>query len=397
MLKKIFFLFQTNILIALLNLAITILTAKFLGAAGRGELTLIITYIAFIQIINEVLGTSSIYYMLNRFRVSEIVSISIIWFLVISISGTSLLILFKAIDADLGLLACLTIFSFAIHNLLVRIVLNKVNLRWFNLINVLQPLIIIVLIFLAGYEKLNVNNFLLYQLCSYFSLLILSSILLQKHFNKIRYEEIKPLISEGFRLGLTNQAANLSQILNYRIAYLFLQKFWSLSSVGIFSIVLSVVNVIWLFSNTIATLLYNEVARTSSSDRRIKLTINGVIATLIVTTGILAVFLIIPTNFYTYLFHKDFVDLKRLVLIMSPSIIIFSLSRVVSHYFSGMGLVKYNFLSSFIGLIATLILAPFFIREFNIVGAAISNSVSYIVSAIVIFYFFMKKNYHLNK
>ena len=79
MFKNIVSTFFTRFFIALSNLIIAVLLSNFTGAAGRGEQSLIITLITFIIIITSVIGSSSISYLLPRFRFMALIIPSYIW------------------------------------------------------------------------------------------------------------------------------------------------------------------------------------------------------------------------------------------------------------------------------------------------------------------------------
>ena len=66
MVKKIASTFIIKVIIAVLNLAIVIVLSRFIGAAGKGEASLIVTTIAMILIFCNMIGGSSLVYFVPR-------------------------------------------------------------------------------------------------------------------------------------------------------------------------------------------------------------------------------------------------------------------------------------------------------------------------------------------
>jgi O-antigen/teichoic acid export membrane protein len=62
MIKKVIFSFQANFLAAILSLILTVITAKFLGASGRGFLSILITYVSILQLVTEIFGAGIVFF-----------------------------------------------------------------------------------------------------------------------------------------------------------------------------------------------------------------------------------------------------------------------------------------------------------------------------------------------
>ncbi|MBI9032936.1 MAG: polysaccharide biosynthesis C-terminal domain-containing protein [Bacteroidales bacterium] len=65
---------------------------------------------------------------------------------------------------------------------------------------------------------------------------------------------------------------------------------------------------------------------------------------------------------------------------------------ILSHYFSGMGMPKYNMWSSAFGAIFTFALIFYLIPNYGYVGAGITTSAAYSVSFIYQLFIFIKKS-----
>ncbi len=98
------------------------------------------------------------------------------------------------------------------------------------------------------------------------------------------------------------------------------------------------------------------------------------------------------------LFGKEFSELKTIILLSSPAIILFSGSAVVAHYFSGMGNYKINTYTAAIGFIFTVSLCYLFIPAYGMYGAILAMSVSYTANTCFLIYQFKKdSNFNLSE
>jgi O-antigen/teichoic acid export membrane protein len=105
----------------------------------------------------------------------------------------------------------------------------------------------------------------------------------------------------------------------------------------------------------------------------------------------LTVLLFIPAEFYSWLFGKEFRGLNELMWYLAPGIWVFNYALIIGHYFSGHGKYYVNAIASGIGLIVTVISAYYLIPALKIEGAAISASISYFATSLVVLLYFRKE------
>ena len=121
------------------------------------------------------------------------------------------------------------------------------------------------------------------------------------------------------------------------------------------------------------------------------LTIKLMKFTLTLTLLALVVLILIPENIYTWLFSKDFTDVKPIIVALRPGVLALAANHIFSHYFSGLGNPKVNLRSNIVGLIFTIVLAFTWIPVLGYIGAAITASVSYSVTVAYQYYIFKKQ------
>jgi O-antigen/teichoic acid export membrane protein len=101
-------------------------------------------------------------------------------------------------------------------------------------------------------------------------------------------------------------------------------------------------------------------------------------------------FLLLPPDFYRYVFGSDFGGLQVLMWALAPGVWIFTYALVVGHYFSGHGRYWVNALASGVGLAFSLLASFVFIPIYGAMGAALAASISYTATSLVVLRYFLK-------
>lgn len=391
MLKRIFFTFQASFLVAILTLILTLVTTRFLGAYGRGYISIIATYLGIIQLITGIIGPGTLPYLLRRFNYSSIFSLAILWSATVSILTTFFLNRIGFLDNNISTVFILNAFTGSIFLLNVRMLISAKKLKWYNILIVIQPIIILICLFAFGVNDFDTKDFFYYQFISYSVGVFTSGLILKdKIFLGFTLTELKALLISAFSLGAFNQFSSFTQLLNYRFSFFFLEKLSGLRSVGIFSIILSFANVIWLFATTAGNLIGDEMNKSVDNKKSgIALIDKYLKLSLIISFVFIFICIITPSSFYVYLLNDDFKEINYYLLMFSPAIFIFSIAKVLAFYFSSLGKVKINFLSSAMGMIPTA-LGFWFVKFFDLNGVIISTTLSFLVSTSVLLFYYKK-------
>ena len=196
-------------------------------------------------------------------------------------------------------------------------------------------------------------------------------------------------LKEIFNFGFKAQGANIAQFLNYRLC------FWFIASnveLGIYANAIALADGLWIFSRSLATVQYSKAINTESQEENAMLSLSFVKLSFLGTLLGAILLIAIPSEFYTFIFNKDFEGLPVLFMLMSPGIIAIALAGNFSAYFGGIGKFEHSLYSSLLGLVVTLVgcytLVPFYAVE----GACVTTSVSYSVLPLYLIIVFFKTN-----
>jgi O-antigen/teichoic acid export membrane protein len=191
--------------------------------------------------------------------------------------------------------------------------------------------------------------------------------------------------------SFTCYLSNFTQFLNYRLDVFIVTYFAGLQALGLYTLAVSLGQMIWLISKAAATVLLPNVAalqdEVATNTRRTAQITRVAFGISLVGALLLALFAapIVP-----WLFGEEFRSSVTPLLCLLPGIAAFSAANVIASYLAGAGKPHLNFYVSLAGLIITVALDLLLIPRFNIIGAAIASTLSYVTSTVAIIYFFVR-------
>ncbi|MBK8807597.1 MAG: polysaccharide biosynthesis C-terminal domain-containing protein [Bacteroidales bacterium] len=376
--------------ILFVNFGIIIFTTNFWGSEGKGLISLFIADLTIVSFFSSIIIGSSLSYFTPREDIGKILTLSYIWTILISMIVPFVVILIHFQDYLIYLF--LVSFFFSLHTINTNVFVGKENITAYNLYQVLQVVLFVLILLLFIYVlKINsIETYFIAQILSYAILFITSSFKIFKT-NEIVFKYCSKTFSKLFIYGWKSQLSSFMQFLNYRLSYYFLLSATGLSGLGIYSVGVAFSEAIWTISRSISVTLYSRIINISEKSESIRNTKIALKLCFNLTILFIIVIIILPSEFYTFIFGKDFSDVKQTVILLSPGILSIASSNIIGHYFSGINQFTILNIKSFIGLIFTIIGSVILIPAYGIVGACISTSISYFISSIILFIYFYRK------
>ena len=163
--------------------------------------------------------------------------------------------------------------------------------------------------------------------------------------------------------------------------------------IGIYSIALLFSEFIWIIPDSIGIFLFPHLSQGNNHSKKANTTarINRI---LIPIVGFLMIFL--PTvciYIIPFLYGSEFEESIIPLYILCIASFFFSISKIITKYFSGIGKPMINSRGSFIGFVINCLLTYFLTFRYGMIGASISCVLSYFV----IIFFYCKIFLKLNK
>ncbi len=393
MLKTVFGTISTRLITAVLSFVIVIFNSRLLGASGQGTISLFVLGITFNSLISSFIGGPALIYLIPRHSLFKLSLLSYFWALISSFLGTLFLFYFQLIPRELAfdIFAVSLVFQLATVN--TSVLLGKKKIFWYNIATVSQIIVIfIVLSFLLFYlKKIEVNSYITALKIGNQIFFLISFIFFVKQINEIKFDNLQFILVQMFKYGAFVQFANILQLMNYRLSYYIIEFYSGRSALGQYSVGVQFSESLWLISRSLAMIQYSEVSNSTNFDYNKKMTLQFIKISFFFTVIGLFFLLIIPKNFFVFLLNKDFENIKMIIFSLGFGILSMAVSVMFSHYLSGIGKHFYNTIGSGIGFLVTLLFGFWFIPQFGILGAGITASISYFISAIYLFIIFKKK------
>ncbi len=387
--------FITNILVFLLAVPTSIIIARVLGPQGRGIYTLVILIPGLLyQLGNLGLGMANTYFIgRKRFNLTDITSTSLTFGLGVSVFLAILFLLayefflhpfFKDVEPSLIYLVLLAM-PFSIVPVYFRHILLAVfKIKEFNLLNILQPALMLigVVLLLLLLSKGVFSLVLLSILVS--GIMFLASFFLVKKLTKIKFRLKTNILKESLNYGIKVHLANMFSFLSYRLDMLLVGYFIGATQVGFYAIAVGIAEIVWFIPNAIQTILFPEVVSGEPSRSReitAKLCRHTLFFTFLACVGLV----IIGKWAIEIVYGSAFFPSVMPLLILLPGVIALGLGKVMCAYLGGIGKPIFATYASLAALTVNIGLNLIFIPKWGIAGAALATSISYSLNSLIIF------------
>lgn len=364
------------------GLLVSVVISRELGAETKGDHALFVVGVSIIHLFTNLFGGASLGYLAPRHSLAFLVRLSTLWSL---FSGG----VCGAVLWALGLLPAgfewYIIFSgvlFACWNSYVTLLLGRQHNRAYNIIMFLNPLMsaLFLVILLYTFQH-NLWAFANGYTAAQAVTLVISFIWIrslpdgEKQWEERNWRAL-------FRHGIYIQLANLTQFLNYRILFYLVNDFFGRAFLGVYSNALALAESVWMVSKSISTVQFSRIVNSTSDAEARQITRKYIPVSAGVSFLGIAVLLLVPPSFFTFLFGKDFSEVSVLILWLAPAILAMSMGNIYAHYFAGKGWNRINFIGSLVNL--GILLPVFFIAKpgLNEFTVPFSASLSFTATAV---------------
>jgi O-antigen/teichoic acid export membrane protein len=394
---KILYTFGARALAAVINLLIAIILSQYLGPAGKGIQSLIITTITFVLVFANLVGGATLVYLVPRHAPSLLIIPSYLWTILISIFSYIILLIFPVVDESLIIHICALSILNSFVSINTSILIGKEKISTSNLISLIQPVILIIslLVFFTIKDGHGIMDYI-YSLYFSFGLTVFVSFAYYiKHCGNIRFynlKEYRRIAADMVRFGILNQVAHITQMLSFRLSYYVLDHYHGEAAVGVYSNGISLAESIWLIAKSISMVQYARIANSDNRVEAARLTVRLIKFSVIASLIILLPLVLLPSSFYVFIFGAGFSATRMVIWTLAVGVLFYNFSILAGHYFSGTGRYQVNAIASSLGLAASVILYFTLIPKFSLAGAGWATSLSYLITTIILMTLFNKEN-----
>ena len=390
--KNIFYNLLTKFFLIFIKFGITIFTSRFLGAEGRGIFVLVNQIVGIANTFISISCGEGLIYYLNKsqnYR-KKIFFITIFLILVFSLISSiiliSLNILFpnEIIDIKYKIIVLALVIPVMTEYFLYSVLKGFKLFSNYNKISILTRTILFLLICSSILFEGDVTlNCLIFYTIGYFLNLIIYfvyffKITVKKLFYKSK--DLYKVIKYSSKIHLINFITELE----YKIDNFIIVFFLDLKAVGIYSIAVTIAQLVFYVTNSINTIVFPYVSSNLKIIKKDEVILDMV--KLSFTSTIIILFPLVLAGFYVFpfIFGAEFLESYYIFLILAFGILAESISRVIITWFKGLNKTKELLNISVSCIILNIILNFYLIPILGLKGAAISSVVTYSLRMILI-------------
>jgi len=378
---------------AILTLLILVVNTNYFGQEGMGTIGLLVLGISLILLVSNFVGGGALVYLTPRHETIRLFLPAYVWGIISSLAGATVLGFFHLIPGgfvvDVLILAVLQSFISANQNIL----LGRQKIILFNGVTLLQAgaTLLALLYFVVVRHNHDVSAYIHALYVAFVCSFLLSFFSILKYLKIVEIRKLDSILIEIFKYGKFIQSANVLQLLNYRLSFYIIEVFIGRAALGIFNTATQLSEGVWLIGKSVAMIQYSSISNSNDKDFARVVTLRLFKFTFTLTFFIIFILLVLPGSVYALIFSADFIQIKMVILTLALGLLSTACSMMFSHYFSGLGMPKYNMIGSGIGLAFTLVLGLIFIPLFGLMAAGITASTAYFANLLFLILVFARK------
>ena len=285
------------------------------------------------------------------------------------------------------------------------IFIGRKQIKLFTIISLFQVVILlaeILILFNISLIHLGIHTYFYSLYAAYGISAFMSLIISFNFFENGKATAYKSLIIQMFQCKLYVFLTSFIQLINYRLSSFFIDQFGNRHAIfGISDSGIKLSEGIWLILKSLVLAEYSKISNSKENDYdyNVKLSVSFVKVAFIVTLTAVAVLCVIPESWFTTVLSKNLNGIKYAIFSIAMGIITFFISIILNHYFSGIGKIFHNTISSGIGFIFVIGLNLLFIEKvfrdvpiIRLITAGVITSISCISTTLYQFIVFVRIN-----
>jgi O-antigen/teichoic acid export membrane protein len=379
----------SRLLSVLFNFLVVLAVSRSLGPVAKGETTLWITVIFIGVFASNIAGGFALINYLKKNIGTKVLLSTYVWSLIACafVALATHLISNREWHFALHIFVLAAFSSFASAN--QTLLLSKHHFKAFNFLIFWQPFLLFLSLILMLYvfQTKSIESFLVALYISVLLSFLMSFLFILKSEKTVGSFSLKTL-KEVTINGFPFQLAELMQLLHLRLYFFLLAGYdeGGLYRLGVYSVGISILESVWIFSRSVATVNFAATVKHPSALDTLRWLRLSLVFSLIALTAIFAV----PKEVYAWVFGEGFLYVKYAVKYLFPGIGFYVFVLVLGSYF--MGKEKYFFMSlvHVLGIIISILLCYFLIPDYEMSGAGLAASISFAVSAASVLFYFLQ-------
>jgi O-antigen/teichoic acid export membrane protein len=193
-------------------------------------------------------------------------------------------------------------------------------------------------------------------------------------------------------LGVRAGIVNLVALVNYRIELMLLEAFRGLNAVGVYSVSVSLAELLWLFSGTLSAVTIAPALAAADDETSAAVIAQALRHTLIITIGAGIALGVLGAVLIPVVFGESFSGAIVPLIILIPGAIAYAPASVLSAFFSmRLGRLRYPVMAAGVSAAVTTLGCLALIPAFGSIGAAAASTIGYACGSILLSVVFARR------
>jgi O-antigen/teichoic acid export membrane protein len=363
-----------------------------MGPKVKGDATIFITTITFLVFFCSFVGGQALVYLVPRFRIENLIIPAYIW--TVLVAGISY-ILFRQFDVFTwrrSVNICIISTLSSIVNINAAVLLAKQEIRRYNMLNLLP--VLITMTGLLGsifiYQIDSIYGYLYPLYVAYFISVLVSFYFTARYIRISSSIGVFDDIDSALKYGAGYQIFELLQLLNFRLYFFLLYHLQGAGDLGLFSIGVSILEVVWIFGRSVFVIHYSDFSNSDNRVMAVRQTMLYIKIVFLTSVVILAMIALCPSSIYGLVFGSSFAGVKYLVKWLFPGVMMYSIALVIQSIYLSRASYGRLIFAQFVGLVFSVALCYVWIPKYFYSGASAAASVSYIACTLIMLAFFIR-------
>lgn len=198
----------------------------------------------------------------------------------------------------------------------------------------------------------------------------------------------RPVMRTTLNFGLRGYVGNVLQFFNYRLDLFLVNYFLGPSGVGIYTVAVSMGEMLWYLPNAVSFVIFPKAANTSKEAMN-RFTPRVFRATLALTALGAVGLALIGRPFIEFVYSSEFLAAYIPLLALLPGIVLLGGGKVLTNDIAGRGYPQYNSVASGVSLVLTVVLDLLLIPHLEVLGASIASTLAYTTIFVLAIHFYM--------
>lgn len=383
-----------KVLSGIISFLLIIIYTNTLGAEGMGTIALVVLSVSMVVMANDFIGGAALIYFVPRVKIKSLLQVSYAWALGINLLSIPLLMLLPFEFSQVLVISLIATLQ-CLNSIHLNVFVGSQKVGLYNVFATLQFVLLLMgicLLFFILFEPKVI--YFIWALCfAHGSIYMLSTVSIWNLLKKDQKEQQDGVFKTLIKHGGYVQAANISQLLNYRISYYLLELMGGVNArafVGMVSTTNNIAESVWYIPKGVSVVQYGKISNMKDDNEKTAYTTMIFRMVLWVTAPLVIILAVLPASFFEFVFGNEFGHIANNILYILPGIILLGQSTTLVNYFSGIGKYQVNARGSIVGLAVTVVCGFFLVREFMVTGALITASLSYASTFTYMLYAFTK-------